>query len=129
MTLAGKRSFLLMSCFNKMARGGLQPFSQWLSDHSAYGTSDSQVSLIYKHGITPGLAMGMELFFKGIRIFEPRIYHLGAARQPPVVIDSDAEWTVLEKPPWQRKGLGASCGMDGVSSPQPWTPRCATSTP
>ena len=27
MTIAGKLIFLLMSCFNKMARGGLQPFS------------------------------------------------------------------------------------------------------
>ena len=33
MVLAGKLIFLLMSCFNKMARGGLQPFFQWLANN------------------------------------------------------------------------------------------------
>ena len=36
MVVAGKVIFLLMRCFNKMARGGLQPLLQWLSDHCAY---------------------------------------------------------------------------------------------
>ena len=128
MTLAGKLIFLRVSCFNNMARGGLQPFFQWLSDHSAYGTSDSHVSWIYKHDITPGLAMGMEFFFKGIPLSKPRIYHLGAVRQPPVLIYSDAEWTVLDKPPWLREGWGASCGMGLAFTLRPWTPQCATST-
>ena len=30
MTTAGKLIFILMSCLNKMAIGGLQPFFQWL---------------------------------------------------------------------------------------------------
>ena len=57
------------------------------------------MSLTYKHDITPGLAMCMEFFTKGMPLLKTRIYHLGAVRQPPVVIYSDAEWTVLEKPP------------------------------
>ena len=39
MTIAGKLIFLLMSCFNKMARGGLQPFFQWLALNAAYTTN------------------------------------------------------------------------------------------
>ena len=38
MTIAGKLIVLLMSCFNTMARGGLQPFYQWLAEHSAYSS-------------------------------------------------------------------------------------------
>ena len=72
--------------------------------------------------------MGMEFFMKGIPLLKPRIYHLGAVRQPPVVTYSDAEWTVLEELPWLRRAWGASCGMGSMLLPQPWTPRCASST-
>ena len=50
--------------------------------------------------------MGIEFFLKGIPLLKPRIYHLGAIRRPPVIIYSDAEWTVLENPPRIKKGLG-----------------------
>ena len=39
MTTAGKLIFLLMSSFNKMARGGFQPFFHWLPDNSAYSST------------------------------------------------------------------------------------------
>ena len=50
----------------------------------------------------------------GIPLLKPRIHHLGAVRQPPVVIDSDAEWTVLDDLSWLRKGLGGIM-WDGLS--------------
>ena len=112
-----------------MARGGLQPFFQWLADHSAYGSSDSQVLLTYKHDITPGLAMGMEAFIKGIPLLKSRIYNLGAVRQLPVVIYSDAEWTVVDEPPWLRKGLGGITWDRSSVHVLPWIPQCTSSTP
>ena len=147
MALGGKLIFLLMSCFDKMARGGLQSFFQWLPEHSAdtstqapsasclfsnhLGGQSQQKSLTSKHRITASLAKGIEFFLKGIPLLKPRIYHLGAIRRPPVVIYSDAEWTVLENPPSNQKGFGrnlvatrraplcSSCGH------APSTGRCA----
>ena len=93
MVLGGKPIFLLMSCFDKMARGGLQSFFHWLSEHSAYtptqpasaaclfsnhfGGQKQQQALTSKHRITASLAMGIEFFLKGIPLLTPRIYHLG----------------------------------------------------
>ena len=72
--LTGQLIFLLMSCFNNMARGGLQPFFQWLAENIAYtqhpsnrlGSSKKRFadrtswpSLAAKHKITAGLALGM----------------------------------------------------------------------
>ena len=78
MVLGGRLIFQLMGCFDKMARGGLQPFFHWLSEHFAYssqqnttstasavghsvkgrpGDSQQQQSLISKHRITASLAM------------------------------------------------------------------------
>ena len=120
MTTAGKLMFRIMSCFNKMARVGLQPFFQWLSDNSAYsstpkgGTNDLNRTTVRprlhaltdKFRISSSLAMGMEFFFRGIPLLDPRIYRLGEIRLPPVLFYSDTEWTVLDKPPWLSKGLG-----------------------
>ena len=56
MVLTGKLIFLLMSCFNKMARGGLQPFFQWLSDHSAYSsTANSNSDHLKRTTVRPRL--------------------------------------------------------------------------
>jgi len=73
MTIAGKLIFLMMSCFNKMARGGLQPFFQWLAQHSAYTTNGiskqttvckKPPTLTDKFLITASLAIGMEFFIR-----------------------------------------------------------------
>ena len=128
MTTAGKLIFLLMSCFNKMERGGLQPLFQWLSDHSAYsttskGNSDDLKRTTVRPGlhaltdtfkITSSLAIGMEFFIRGIPMLEPRIYKLGEIRLPPLLFYSDAELTVLDKPPWLSKGLGGIMWEKGV---------------
>ena len=50
--------------------------------------------------------MGIELFLKGIPLMKPRIYRLGAIKKPPVIVYSDAEWTIVENPPSIKKGLG-----------------------
>ena len=59
------------------------------------------------------LAMGIEIFLKGIPLLKPRIYHLGTIRRPPVIIYSDAEWTVLDNPPSIKKGLGGILWQPG----------------
>ena len=111
-----------------MTRGGLQPFFQWLSDHSAYSSianSDSNNlkrttvrprlhALTDNFKIISSLAIGMDLFIRGIPMLEPRIYRLGEIRLPPLLLYSDAEWTVLDKPPWLSKGLGGIMWQSGV---------------
>ena len=47
-------------------------------------------------------------------MLEPRIYKLGEIRLPPLLFYSDAEWTVLDKPPWLNKGLGGIMWQSGV---------------
>ena len=111
MVLAGKLIFLLMSCFNMMARGGLQPFFRWLADNSAYikrstNRPGDRGSLQSNHNITAGLAMGMDFFILGFPLLKPKNYKLGELVRKPIVIYSDAEWTVLDKEPWLHKGLG-----------------------
>ena len=107
-----------MSCFHIIARGGPQPFFQWLANNSAYGSPtcnswqtsttapSKQCSLASRFKIDFSLAMGMGLFIRGIPLLKPRLYKLGEIQRPPVIIYSDAEWTVLDKPPWLSKGLG-----------------------
>ena len=43
MVLGGKLIFLLMSCFDKMARGGLQSFFQWLSERSSLHVTSTTI--------------------------------------------------------------------------------------
>ena len=111
-----------------MARGGLQPFFQWLSDHSAYSsTANSDTNnlkrttvrprlhaLTDKFKISSSLAIGMVFFIRGIPMLEPRICRLGEIRLPPLLFYSDAEWTVLDKPPWLSKGLGGIMWQSGA---------------
>ena len=47
-------------------------------------------------------------------MLEPRIYKLGEIQLPPLLFYSDAEWTVLDKPPWLSKWLGGSMWQSGV---------------
>ena len=37
---------------------------------------------------------------------KPRLYKIAQVRLAPVLVYSDAEWTVLDSPPWFSKGLG-----------------------
>ena len=76
MVLAGKLIFLLMSCLNQMARGGLQPFLQWLANNSAYGSPtcngwqtsttvhSKQSSFASRFKIDSSLAMRMECSYE-----------------------------------------------------------------
>ena len=75
-------------------RGGSLPFVK------------SQTSLTTSQNVTSSLAMGMELFLKGIPLMKPRVYKLGEITRKPVIVYSDAEWTILDKHPWLQKGLG-----------------------
>ena len=66
----------------------------------------------------------MEFSIKGVEVIKPHIYVLGAMRQKPVVISSDAKWTVLDEPPWFRKGLGGvTWDGDAVSAAAIDTPQ------
>ena len=71
-------------------------------------------ALTDKFPITASLAIGMEFFIKGIPLLSPRIYKLGEIRSPPLLFYSDAEWTVLDKPPWLSKGLGGIMWQPGL---------------
>ena len=123
--IAGKNIFLLMSCFKKMATGGVQPFFQWLSNKSACGSPtctrnvghivqnsttvhSKQSSLASRFKIDSSLAMGMVFFIRGVPLLKPRLYTLGEIQLPPAIIYSDAEWTVLDHLPWLSKGLAGS---------------------
>ena len=57
--------------------------------------------------------MGMELFLKGIPLMKPRIYKLGELTRKPVIVYSDAEWTILEHHPWLQQGLGGILWKQG----------------
>ena len=56
----------------------------------------------------------MEFVIRGIPLLEPRVYRLGEIRLPPLLFYSDAEWTVLDKPPWLGKGLGGIMWQSGT---------------
>ena len=57
-------------------------------------------------------------------MLKPRLYKLGEIQLPPVIIYSDAEWTVLDKPSWLSKGLW---GIMWEPGQEPWA--AATDTP
>ena len=57
-------------------------------------------------------------------MLKPRLYNLGEIQLPPVIIYSDAEWTVLDKPSWLSKVLG---GIMWEPGQEPWA--AATNTP
>ena len=107
MQLAGKLLFLTMNVFDKMARGGLQPFYSWLAENVG-----NSADLNKEYKISSSLAVGLEFFHRGLRVLKPRIFHLAQVSRRPVVIYSDAEWEVLDKAPWISKGLGGIAWID-----------------
>ena len=82
--LAGSLVFLLCSCFDKIARGGLRPFYDWVTDHvgsaTLWRTKDRHLAL------SPSLMGGIEFFLWALPLFEPRMYYLGRVERAPVVI-------------------------------------------
>jgi hypothetical protein len=119
MRLAGRLMFLCMNCFDKLARGGIQPFFGWLADNI-----DPELKLQQKHDISAALALGIDFFYKGLKLLKPRIYHLAQVSQKPILIYSDAEWTVNSVPPLLSKGLGGilwtdnKCSAAALDTPQ-----------
>ena len=61
--------------------------------------------------------MGKAFFIRGIPLLQPRLYKLGEIKTPPILTYSDAEWTILDKPPWLSKGLG---GILWEANQKPW---------
>ena len=57
--------------------------------------------------------MGIEFFLKGIPFMKSRIYKFGELKRKPVMVYSDAEWTILERHPWLQKGLGGILWKQG----------------
>ena len=104
MHLSGSLIFLLMACFDKVGRGGLRPFFDWVAEScessSLWKTQSTQI------GVTPNLLVGLEYFIQIIPLIEPKVYLLGAVHQKPILAYSDAEWTALHPPFLPRRGLG-----------------------
>ena len=95
--LAGSLVFLLYSCFDKIARGGLRPFYDWVTDNvdsaTLWRTKDRRLAL------SSPLLGGMELLLRALPLLKPRIYHLDRVVRPPVVAYSDAGWSPPVHPP------------------------------
>ena len=89
--LAGSLVFLLYSCFDKVARGGLRPFYDWVTEHVdrafLWRTKDRHLAL------TPSVMGGIEFFLGSLPLLEPRVYYLGRVERDPLVVCSDAEWS------------------------------------
>ena len=94
-----------MACFDKIARGGLRPFFDWISQHADATTLWRMKN--HSFAITANLLVGVECFAKVIPQITPRIYDLSQIHPRPVVAYSDAEWTPPEHPPLAPgRGLG-----------------------
>jgi hypothetical protein len=120
--LAGSLVFLLYSCFDKVARGGLRPFYDSVTDNvnsaSLWRTKDRALAL------TPSIMGGVDFFLRALPLIEPRVYYLGKVDRETVVIYSDAEWSPPHHPPLSfDKGLGGCIFVDSSAK------GCALETP
>ena len=103
MKITGVLIFFLMACFDKIGRGGLRPFFDWISENSeACSIWRTKLSV----SITPGLLIGIDFFLYVIPLIKPKIYRLGIVHPPSVVAYSDAEWTALHPNLLPSRGLG-----------------------
>ena len=95
--LAASLVFLLYSCFDKIARGGLRPFYDWVTDNvdsaTFWRTKDRLLAL------SPPLLGGISFFLRAPPMLKPRVYYLSRVTTPPVVAYSDAEWFPPCSPP------------------------------
>ena len=110
MKITGILIFLLMACFDKLARGGLRPFFDWIADNS--DSTSLWRTKLNPIKISASLMVGVEFFLFTIPLIKPRIYSLGIVQPLPVVAYSDAEWTVREPPLLPRRGLGGCIFID-----------------
>ena len=104
MKITGVLIFLLMACFDKVGRGGLRPFFDWIAENSE-STSIWRTKL-NKVNITPQVLIGIDFFIHVIPLIHPRKYLLGVVHPHPVVAYSDAEWTAHHPPLLPSSGLG-----------------------
>ena len=95
MHITGSPIFLMMACFDKAGRSGLQPFYSWISDHAEMSSLWRNKSTLCTISKSPYI--GIEFFVRIIPLFRPRVYHLGCVTRRPVVAYSDAEWTPLRE--------------------------------
>ena len=70
--VTGTLVFLLMSCFDKIGRGGLQPFYSWITDHVDVSTL-WRTKRLEKH-IYPSRRIGLEFFIRAIPMIAPKVY-------------------------------------------------------
>ena len=108
--------FLLYSCFDKIARGGLRPFYDLVTEHvdsaTLWRTKDRHLAL------SPSLLGGLEFFLRALPLLEPPVYYLGRVERAPVVVYSDAEWSPPPHPPltFDKDLGGASLLMGSVKA-------------
>ena len=119
---AGSLIFLPYSCFGKIARGGLRPFYDWVTEHvdgaTLWRTKDIHFS------ISPSLLGALEFFLRALPLLEPRVYYFGRVERAPVVVESDAEWSPPPHPSLTfDRGLGGCIFVDGIRK------GCARETP
>ena len=104
MKVTGLLIFLVMACFDKIARGGLRPFFDWISEHSDPATLwRSKLNPVH---LSSSLMVGIDFFMYVIPFLKPRVYQLGIIHQRPIVAYSDAEWTANHPPLLPSRGLG-----------------------
>ena len=96
--LAVSLVFLLYSCFDKVARGGLRPFYDRVTDNvdsaTLWRTKDRFLAL------SAPLLGGIVVFLRALPLLKPRVYLLNKVATPPVVAYSDAEWFPPAHPPY-----------------------------
>ena len=70
--LAGSLVFLLYSCFDKIARGDLRPFYDWVTDRvdsaTLWRTKDRHLAL------SPSVMGVIQFFLRALSLLEPRVY-------------------------------------------------------
>ena len=103
LSLAGNIMFLLLACFDRIGRGGLQPLFHWAATH--IGSTTGGAGLRRPAALDGPALMGLDFFTMVLSSFKPCIYDLKIVRQAPIILYTDAEWTVT--PQLIKKGLGA----------------------
>lgn len=114
--------FLLMRCFDQIARGGLRSFFDWISENVEV-TSLWQ-NMNSRHFLTPSVLAGMEFFLRMIPKIKPALYSIGIIVPRRVVAYSHAEWTPAANLP-----LLPSKGLEGCIWSGNLHRACAVDTP
>ena len=90
LSLAGSLMFLLLACFARVGRGGIQPLFVWISEHAAddlFGLRNQQ-----PQRLPQGVLMALGFFEFARQQFKPRGFILSRSPAPPLIAYSDAEW-------------------------------------